>query len=83
MAAMIDSKEVVRLLCTTDAYKGSIVLHSALKIASYVFVRPEELQQARWENIDMDACEWQYTTSKTGTAHPYANSKKYTITLTI
>ena len=69
MAAMIDPKEVGRLLRTIDAYKGSIVVHSALKIAPYVFVRPGELQQARWEDIDMEACEWRYTTSKTGTPH--------------
>ena len=46
-----------------------MVVASALKIAPYVFVRPGELQQARWEDIDFDACEWRYTTSKTGTPH--------------
>ncbi len=41
----------------------------ALKIAPYVFVRPGELQHARWEEIDFEACEWRYTTSKTNTPH--------------
>ena len=35
----------------------------------YVFVRPGELQQAKWADIDFDVCEWRYTTSKTGTPH--------------
>lgn len=67
--AMTDPKEVGRLLRTIDAYPGSLVVSSALKIAPYVFVRPGELQQARWADIDFDACEWRYTTSKTGTPH--------------
>lgn len=68
-AAMTDPKEVGRLLRSIDAYPGSLVVSSALKIAPYVFVRPGELQQARWADIDFDACEWRYTTSKTGTPH--------------
>lgn len=68
-AAMTDPKEVGRLLRTIDAYPGGLVVSSALKIAPYVFVRPGELQQAKWADIDFDVCEWRYTTSKTGTPH--------------
>lgn len=69
LAAMTDPKQVGRLLRTIDAYPGSFVVSTALKIAPYVFVRPGELQHARWEDIDFDACEWRYTTSKTNTPH--------------
>lgn len=69
LAAMTDPKQVGRLLRTIDAYPGSFVVSTALKIAPYVFVRPGELQQARWADIDFDACEWRYTTSKTNTPH--------------
>ena len=69
LAAMTDPKQVGRLLRTIDAYPGSLVVSTALKIAPYVFVRPGELQHARWEDIDFDACEWRYTTSKTNTPH--------------
>ena len=69
LAAMTDPKQVGRLLRTIDAYPGSFVVSTALKIAPYVFVRPGELQRARWEDIDFDACEWRYTTSKTNTPH--------------
>lgn len=68
-AAMTDPKEVGRLLRTIDAYPGGLMVSSALKIAPYVFVRPGELQQAKWADIDFDVCEWRYTTSKTGTPH--------------
>ena len=69
LAAMTDPKQVGRLLRTIDAYPGSFVVSTALKIAPYVFVRPGELQHARWEDIDFYACEWRYTTSKTNTPH--------------
>jgi len=69
LAAMTDPKQIGRLLRTIDAYPGSFVVSTALKIAPYVFVRPGELQHARWEDIDFDACEWRYTTSKTNTPH--------------
>lgn len=65
MAAMIDPKEVGRLLRTIDAYGGSFTVRSALQIAPYVFVRPTELRHARWEDIDFEAREWRYTATKT------------------
>jgi integrase len=30
----------------------------ALKLAPLVFVRPGELRQAQWPEIDLDKCEW-------------------------
>ena len=32
-------------------------------------MRPGELRTARWADIDLEAAEWRYTTSKTGTPH--------------
>jgi len=42
---------------------------AALKLAPLVFVRPGELRRARWVDIDLDAAEWRFTASKTGTPH--------------
>lgn len=68
-AAVTAPKEVGRLLRTIDAYSGSLAISCALKIAPYVFVRPGELQHARWADIDFESGEWRYTVSKTGTPH--------------
>jgi len=38
-------------------------------VAPLVFVRPGELRQAQWEDIDLDNAEWRYTVSKTKTQH--------------
>lgn len=69
LAAMTNPKEFARLLRSIDAYTGSFVVRCALKIAPYVFVRPKELQHARWEEIDFEACEWRYFIYKTKTPH--------------
>ena len=34
-----------------------------------VFVRPGELRNAEWANIDLEAAEWRYTVTKTNTPH--------------
>lgn len=34
-----------------------------------LFVRPGELRQARWDEIDLDAARWSYTATKTTTPH--------------
>jgi integrase len=69
LAAMTDPKDVGRLLRAIWSYPGSFVVSCALKMAAYVFVRPGELQQARWADIDFATCEWRYTTAKTNTPH--------------
>jgi integrase len=69
LASTTDPKGVGRLLRAIWSYPGSFVVQCALKIAPYVFVRPGELQHARWTDIDFDACEWRYTAPKTETPH--------------
>jgi len=69
LAAMTDPKDVGRLLRAIWSYPGSFVVACALKIAPYMFVRPGELQHARWADIDFESCEWRYTAQKTNTPH--------------
>ena len=69
LAAMTDPKEVGRLLRAIWSYPGSFVVACALKIAPYVFVRPGELNRARWADINFETCEWRYTAPKTSTPH--------------
>ena len=51
-----------------DGYQGPTV-HSALRLAPLVFVRPGELRTAAWADINLDAAEWRYTVTKTSTPH--------------
>ena len=58
MAAFTDPKEVAGLLRAIDDYKGSFVVRCALKLAALFFVRPGELRQAEWAEINLDTAEW-------------------------
>jgi integrase len=73
-AAITEPKLVAGLLRTLDGYQGTFTVSCALRLAPLVFVRPGELRKAEWVNIDLDAAEWRYTVTKTGTAHivPFA-----------
>jgi integrase len=50
-------------------YRGPMVVSAAVRFAPLAFVRPDELRQARWADIDIDATEWRYAASKTKTPH--------------
>jgi integrase len=68
-AAVTEPKQVGQLLRTLDAYEGTFIVACALRLAPLVFVRPGELRKAEWKDINLDAAEWRYTVTKTGTPH--------------
>ncbi|KAF1720148.1 tyrosine-type recombinase/integrase [Pseudoxanthomonas wuyuanensis] len=68
-ASLIEPERIGELLRALWAYQGSPVTQAALKLAPMLFVRPGELRHAKWADIDMEAAEWRYVTSKTKTAH--------------
>ncbi|WP_018507084.1 tyrosine-type recombinase/integrase [Thiobacillus thioparus] len=69
MAAVTEPHKVAELLRTFDTYQGTLTVRCALQLAPLVFVRPGELRQAKWKDIDLDAAEWRYIASKKGNAH--------------
>jgi integrase len=68
-AATTEPKRVAGLLRAMDSYEGTLTVRCALRLAPLVFVRPGELRKAEWADIDLDAAEWRYTVTKTGTPH--------------
>ena len=68
-ASITDPEEIGPLLRALYRYQGTPVVEAALKLAPLVFVRPGELRTAKWSGIDLDAAEWRYTVTKTGTPH--------------
>jgi len=68
-AAVTDPARVAELLRVLDGYDGSSVVKAALRLAPLVFVRPGELRNAQWVDIDLEAAEWRFTTNKTKTSH--------------
>ena len=75
-AAITDPVKVGELLRAIDNYEGSIVVKCAMKLAPLVFVRPGELRQAEWKDIDFEQAEWRFTVTKTNTPHIVPLSKQ-------
>ncbi len=57
-AAVTDPKEIGGLIRTMRDYKGYPVVRYALQLAPLVFLRPGELRNAQWQEIDFEAKTW-------------------------
>lgn len=68
-AAVTEPEGVGELLRALHGYQGTMPVRCALKLAPLVFVRPGELRQALWADIDLDGAEWRYHVSKTDSDH--------------
>jgi integrase len=71
LAAITDPKAVGPLLLALDGYIGSDVVRGALRLAPLTFVRPGELRQARWVEIDFEAMEWRLPAERMKTRLPH------------
>lgn len=70
-AAITDPKEVAPLLRALDGYSGHFVVKCALRLAPMLFVRPGELRQAEWVEIDLDESAWNIPASKMKMKEPH------------
>ncbi len=68
-ASMVSPADVARLMQDIQGYEGHYTTVYALKLAPLFFVRPCELREAKWADIDLDTKEWAYKVSKTQTEH--------------
>ena len=68
-SSLTEPHQVAKLLKAIYGYQGFPVVAAALKLSALLFVRPGELRNARWEDINLDTAEWRYVTSKTKTPH--------------
>ena len=69
LAAVTEPKRVGELLRMIDAYRGTLTVQCALRLAPLVFVRPGELRSALWSDINLETAEWRFTVTKTQTEH--------------
>lgn len=68
-AAILDPEEIGQLMRAIDGYRGSPIVQAALRLSPLVFVRPGELRQALWKDIDLDTGEWRFVSTKKNVAH--------------
>ena len=53
-----DPTKIAELLRAIDGYQGTLATQCALKLAPLVFVRPGELRQAEWGEVDLENALW-------------------------
>ena len=70
-AAILDPKKLGELLRAIDGYGGHYVTKFALELAPHVFLRPGELRQARWSEIDLDKAVWSIPAERTKMRKPH------------
>jgi integrase len=57
-SAITNPNELSKLLKAIDAYGGHASTVAALKLAPMLFLRPGELRNAEWNEIDLDKATW-------------------------
>lgn len=71
-STILEPLEFGKLLVRIDEYgqrSGYFAVKCALQIMPYIFVRTNELINAKWSQINFETREWRYTVSKTNTPH--------------
>lgn len=69
LAAPKEPEQLGHLLKVIEGYEGDMITACALKLAPHVFVRPCELRNAKWADIDFDRAEWRYVVTQTQAQH--------------
>ncbi len=70
-ASIHDPKEIGALLRAIDGYSGDFVTRQALRLLPLVFVRPGELRNAVWDEIDLDEALWKIPAERMKMARPH------------
>lgn len=68
-AAKTEPEEVAGILRAMDSYEGTLTVRCAMRLAPLLFVRPGELRNAKWADIDLEEKQWRYIVTKTKTPH--------------
>ncbi|HEC75412.1 MAG TPA: DUF4102 domain-containing protein [Methylophaga aminisulfidivorans] len=63
-SSITEPKQVGELIRAINSYGGSFVTAVALKLSPLLFVRPGELRQAEWDEIDFENREWRIPAEK-------------------
>jgi len=71
MASIIEPNKFADLLRAIDGYQGSFIVRCALQLQALTFVRPGELRHAEWQEIDLEAEQWNIPAEKMKLKQPH------------
>ncbi len=63
-AAITDPKEIAALWRAVEGYTGTFTTKCAFKLSFLVMLRPGEVRQAEWVEINLDRAEWRIPAAK-------------------
>jgi len=69
-ASMMEPAQIGGLLRAMHGYTGTHAVRSALQLAPLLFVRPGELRQMQWSQVNLDTAEWRFVPSKLKRGQP-------------
>lgn len=70
-SAILEPKAIGHLLRAIDGFDGYPLTRLALQLTPHVFVRPGELRQAEWSEINLDAAIWTIPADKMKMRQPH------------
>jgi integrase len=70
-AAIVEPIEIGILLKTMDGYTGQAVTRMAMRLSPHLFVRPGELRQAEWSEIDLEKEWWSIPSERMKMRRPH------------
>jgi integrase len=70
-AALTTPAEVGALMRAIAEYQGHFVTRCALQLSPLLFVRPGELRQAQWNEIDLEAGQWNIPAARMKMRHAH------------
>jgi len=70
-AAITDPKKIAELLRAIDAYEGTFITKCALRLAPLLFVRPGELRNAEWSEVNLEQAEWNIPAARMKMREPH------------
>jgi len=71
-AAITKAAPLGEFLRAVDDYTGGPIVKIAIQLAPHVFLRPGELRQGRWEEIDWEGGVWTVPASRTKLRRPHS-----------
>lgn len=64
-AAIIEPGPLGEFLRAIDDYTGGPIVHLAMQLSPHVFLRPGELRQGRWDEVNWNEARWTIPASRT------------------
>jgi integrase len=69
--AVTEPEDIGKLLNAIEGYTGSFWVKHALLLLAHTFVRPSELREAKWGELDLDGRTWSVPAARMKMRHPH------------